>query len=118
VISATLKAIFLGGILPALLTAATAAFPPLGIALSIPIIGPGIRKLIDWVFDYLLDKGIIELKVGLIDQLSESAKRHYEPEITMLREAQSRPSLTPEEEAEYAKRLQELVKNRPGIVNG
>lgn len=116
-ISQILKTIFLGGVIPAMLAAASAQFPLVGVVLGIPILGPGIRKVIDWCVGWLIDKGVIQLKDTLIDVLSEKAKKHYEPEITMLREAQSRPALTPQEEANYAKRLQDLVKNRPGLVN-
>lgn len=116
-ISQILRTIFIGGIIPALLTAASIQFPLVGIVLKIPLLGDGIRKVIDWGVGWLIDKGVIEVKVTLIDVLSESAKKHYAPEIAMLREAQSRPALTPEEEKEYAKRLQDLVKNRPGVVN-
>jgi len=116
-ISQILRTIFIGGIIPALLAAVSIQFPLVGIVLKIPLLGDGIKKVIDWGVGWLIDNGIIEIKVTLIDKLSQSAKDHYAPEITMLREAQSRPSLTPEEEKNYAKRLQDLVKNRPGIVN-
>lgn len=89
-----------------------------GGVMGIPVVG----SLINWVakilVGYLLDKGIIEFKEVLIDVLSEKAKRDYAPQIAILREAQHRPSMTPEEEAEYEKRLQEIVRNHPSVVNG
>lgn len=116
-ISTILRTIFTGAVIPALLAAVSVQFPLVGIVLKIPVIGDGIRKVIDWGVGWLIDKRVIEVKVGLIDTLSEKAKRDYAPMIEMLKEAQSKPSLTPEEEAEYAKRLQNIVKNRPGIVD-
>lgn len=116
-ITSILKTIFLGATIPAMLAAASIQFPPVGVVLGIPIIGPAIRKVIDWCANWLIDQGVIALKDTIIDKLSQAARDHYAPEIQILREAQSRPSLTPQEEDDYAKKLQDLVKNRPGVVN-
>lgn len=117
-IAQLLKSIFDGAIIPMMLTQASVAFPPLGIVLGLPIIGPGIRKVVDWCVNWLIDKGIITLKEGLIIQLSDKAKKDYAPQIDLLRELQSKQDeLTPEQEAEYAKKLQNVIKNRPGVVN-
>lgn len=104
--------------IPAALTAAGIAVPLFGILLRIPILGEIIRRGIQAAIDDLFEKSAIEVKMELIDRLSDAAKEKYAPQIALLQEAQSRPALTPAEEEEYAKRLQELGKNRPGIVNG
>lgn len=117
-ISDGLKFLFDKAVLPGMLLAAGAAFPPLRIALSIPVIGPWIEKVIQWCVDYLIDKGIVGLKVSLIDSLSEAAQKNYAPQIQILREAQAQPTLTPEQEQAYADRLDELIKSRANIVNG
>lgn len=116
--SSILKTMFDDVLLPLGLTAAGAAVPFFGMLLSIPIIGPAIKAGIKHLLDKLLDNGIIEINVSIIDKLSNEAKEKYAAEVAIIREAQSQPALTPEQEAEYAKRLQELVKNRPGVVNG
>lgn len=116
--SSALKTMFDDVILPALLTAAGTAIPLFGFVLAIPVLGPLTKKAIQWIFDSLYDQGVIELKIALIDKLSTAAKEKYAAEIAVIREAQKQTSLTPEQEAEYAKRLQDLIKNRPGIVNG
>lgn len=112
-----LQNIFDNAILPMLLLDMGIAFPFIGIILKIPVLGSGIKQVIQWSANWLIAKGVIELKVGLIDILSAKAQAAYADEIKIIREAQSQPSLTPEQQAEYAKRLQDVVKNRPGIVN-
>lgn len=86
--------------------------------MGVPVVGSVINWVAKKLVGHLLDKGIIEFKEILIDYLSDKAKKAYAPYIEILREAQHRDSLTPEEEADYAKRLQDVVKNRPGVVNG
>jgi hypothetical protein len=117
-ISGILKTILDNVVLPAALTAAGTAIPLFGILLSIPFIGPLIKKGVQAVVDNLFDKGAIEIKDALIDKLSDEAKIKYAPEIAILREAQTHDELTPAQEAEYAKRLQDIVRNRPDIVRG
>lgn len=86
--------------------------------MGIPFVGQFISWVAKKIVGELLDRGIVEFKEVMIDYLSEKAKTNYAPQIAILREAQHRGSMTPEEEAEFAKRLQEVVKNRPGVVNG
>ena len=116
--SGILKTILDNVLLPLALTAAGAAVPLFGILLQIPILGTIIKKGIQAVVDDLFDKGAIELKVALIEKLSDEAQLKYAPQIAIIREAQARPSLTEAERAEFEKRLQDVVKNRDGVVNG
>lgn len=116
-IATALTFLFKNGILPAALTAAGVAFPPFGFLLGFPFVGDWIRKGIASVVGNLIENGVIELKVELIDRLSEKAQAEYAPEIALLREWQMQDFLTPEQEKEYADKLNELVKSRPGIVN-
>lgn len=89
-----------------------------GGVMRIPILGDFIEWVANRVMGTLIDKGIIEFKEVMIDYLSDKAKKEYAPMISMLREAQNRDSMTEEELADYEKRLQNIVKNRPGLVNG
>lgn len=116
--SAALKFLLDRVALPAAFTAAGAAFTPFGFLLGLPFIGDWIRAGIQKIFDDLLDKGIIEVKVEILDNLNEKAEVEYAPQITILREAQANPELTPEQEKEYAEKLDELIRHRPGVVNG
>jgi hypothetical protein len=116
-ISEILKKIFDGAILPALFAAMAIQFPIVGVILKIPVLGAGIKKVTEWAINWLIDKGVIGLKDGLLNLLSEKAKADYAPMIDLLREAQAQPSLTPEQEKEYAEKLHNIVKNRPGVVN-
>lgn len=104
-------------VLPALLQQAGLAMPLFGIAINLPIIGPGLKTLITWFFNKLYDQGVITIKTNLIALLSDIDVKKYEKEVTLLREYQAQDSLTKEQEDEYAKRLQNAIKNRPGIVN-
>lgn len=92
--------------------------PFFGVLLGWPVIGPGIRKVIQWFVDEMLDKGFITIKTNLIDILSEKAKEQYAPEIEIMRQAQSQPELTPEQERQYAEKFQNAIRNRPDIVLG
>ncbi len=89
-----------------------------GGVMRIPLVGNFIEWIADRLVGKLIDSGIVEFKEVMIDYLSDKAKKEYEPMIQVLRDAQYRDSMTPEEEAEYEKRLQNVVKNRPSIVNG
>lgn len=86
--------------------------------MGVPVVG----SIINWVarklVSGLLDKGIIEFKDVMLDYLGAKAREAYAPQIAILREAQNRDSMTEEEEREFEKRLQEVVKHRPGIVRG
>ncbi len=113
-----LKFLFDNAVLPAALTAAGVAFPLLGALLAVPVIGNWFRKIVQWFFDYFIDKGVIVLKEGLLDTLNEKAKVDYAPQIQILRDAQSQDELTPEQEKEYAEKLDKLIRHRPDIVNG
>ncbi len=104
--------------LPAAFTAAGVAIPFFGFLMAIPIVGTAIRAGIQHILDGLFDKGVIEVKVNLLDYLDVRAKAEYAPEIKIIRDAQSQDSLTPEQEAEYDEKLNNLLKSRPGIVNG
>lgn len=90
----------------------------LSFVFSIPLIGPWLRDKIISTFKLLYDWGVIELKVAALDRLDAKAKEGYEPMIEMLREAQTREFLDEEEEAEFEKRLKEMVRNHPSVVNG
>lgn len=123
-ISNILRNIF-GAILPLMYAAgvtAVAGFaPPLGAfiaaILQIPPVKWLMQKAISWGVGWMIDNGVIELKDSLLVLLDDKAKAAYAPQIALLREAQAKDSLTPEEEADYAKKLQDIVKNRPGVVN-
>ena len=117
-ISRALKFLLDKAAIPAALSAAGLAVPIFGILLSIPIIGPAIRAGIQKLLDDLFDKGVIDIKIDLLDHLSEKAKEEYAPQIAVLREAQAQPELTPEQEKEYAEKLDKLIGHRPDIVNG
>jgi hypothetical protein len=110
-----LKTFFDNVILPTLLAAASVQYPWLGIFLKFPVIGPGIQDLIAWCSNWLIENGAIKLDIGMIDLLSAEAKAEYAPEIAMLQEAQAQPALTPEQEAEYAQKFQNIIKNHPPI---
>jgi len=105
-------------VLPSLLAEAAVAMPFFGWLLGVPVIGDAIRKTIQWFVDKMLDKGFISIKTNLIDILSDKAKVQYAPQIEILRAAQAQDTLTKEQEEEYAKKLYEVGRNRPGIVNG
>lgn len=117
-LSGALKTFLDNVILPFLLASAGTAVPFFGLLLQIPIIGPSIKRGIQFMVDQMYDKGVITLKTNLIGILSDAAVEKYKPEITILQEAQAHQFLTPEQDAEYARRLQDAVKNRPGVVNG
>ena len=108
--SQALKTLFLEALLPEILKGI------FGSLLGIPFVGSFITWVADKVVAKLLEKGIIVLKVEIIDQLSNEAKVKYAPMITLLREWQAQNELTEEQEAEYEKRLKEAVRNRPGVV--
>lgn len=110
--SELLKKFVLDGVLQGVLASV------FGGLMGVPVVGSVINWVAKKIIGELLNRGIIEFKEVMIDYLSDKAKTAYAPQIAMLREAQHRDSLTPEEEAEYAKRLQEVVRNHPGIVNG
>ena len=116
-ISAALKTFRDNVFLPFLLTSAGAALPLFGIILQIPFIGGIIKQAIQFMMDQMYDRGVITIKTNLIGILSDAAVAKYAPEITILQEAQSQPSLTPAQDAEFNQRLQDAIKNRPGVVN-
>ena len=107
-----LKSFIINVILPSALISA------FGGIMKIPLVGSFISWVAEKLLGEFLDRGIIEFKVVMIDYLSHEAKIAYAKEIEILKEAQNRGSMTPKEEAEFAKRLQDIVKNRPGVVNG
>lgn len=99
-----------------------AAFAAMGgwmnVLFSIPILGPWLKGKIVGLIKGFYDKGVISLKVSILDGLDEKAKKGYEPMIELLREAQNKEFLSEEEELEYEKHLKEMVQNHPGVVNG
>lgn len=105
-------------VIPSLLAEAAIAMPIFGVALQIPLIGDGIRKVITWFSEKMITKGFITIKTNLIDILSEKAKAEYAPQIAIIRAAQAQDDLTPEQEAEFAEKYQNAVRHRPDIVNG
>lgn len=103
---------------PWALGAVASAFAPFGFIMGLPIIGPYLRGKILAVLKKLFDRGVISVKWEILDALEESAKKNYQPMITMLKEAQTREFLSEEEELEYEKRLKDAVRNHPDIVHG
>lgn len=110
--------LFSNVVFPWALGVVSAAFAPFGFVMALPIIGPYLRSKFLAVLKKLYDKGVITLKWELLDSLDEKAKKGYEPMIAMLKEAQTREFLSEEEEQEYEKRLKDMVRNHPGVVNG
>jgi hypothetical protein len=108
--SQAIKTLFMEALLPEILKGI------FGSLLGVPFLGNFITWISEKVVLKLLEKGIIVLKVEIIDQLSNEAKVKYAPMITVLRESQTQDELTPEQEAEYERRLKEVVRNRPGVV--
>jgi len=117
-ISGAVKTFLDNVFLPFLLASAGTAIPLFGVLLSIPFIGPLIKRAIQYMMDQMFDKGVINLKTNLIGLLSDKAVTQYAPEIAILQEAQALQFLSPQQDAEYARKLQDAIKNRPGIVNG
>ena len=68
-----IKTFFDSVVLPSLLIQAGAAMPIFGIALSLPIIGPAIKYVIQWFMDKMISTGISDLKIEMIDGLSAAA---------------------------------------------
>jgi len=124
-VTGILQNIFVGGFFPLMynagLTALAALLPPFGAILAailrIPPVNFLIQKVVSWGLNWCIARGVIAVKEEIIDQLDDQAKANYAPQIALLREMQSQPSMTPEQQAEYAKRLQDIVKNHPGVVN-
>lgn len=116
--SKALKFLLDKAVLPAAFVAAGTAIPVFGFLMSIPIIGPAIRAGIQHILDDLYDKGMIAVKINLLDHLDAKAKAEYAPEIKILQDAQAQDSLTPEQEKEYNEKLNNLLRSRPGIVDG
>lgn len=117
-LSKALKYLLDNAVLPVALAAAGTAVPLFGILLRIPILGSIIKQGIQKLLDDLYDKGVIGVKIELLDHASVKANAEYAPQVAIIREAQSQDELTPEQEAEYAKKLDKLIGHRPGIVNG
>lgn len=120
-IAGILKNIF-AGVLPLMLTAAVVALPPpfgtiLGAILKIPIIGNLIQQAIQWGVGWLIDNGVIALKVEMIDILTAQAKAAYAPQITLLRQMQAQPAMTPEQQKAFEDAFQNIIKNHVGVVN-
>jgi len=86
--------------------------------MGVPFIGAFINWVAKKIVSDLLDRGIIEFKDVMLDYLGDEARKAYAPQVVILREAQNRDSMTEEEQREFEKRLQEVVKHRPGIVRG
>ena len=116
--SKALKFLLDNAAIPAALTAAGIAVPFFGILLRIPLVGGWIKQGIQYILDDLFDKGVIEVKINILDNLDAKARAEYAPQITILREAQAQPELTPEQEKEYNEKLNKLIGHRPDVVNG
>lgn len=115
--------LFMNVLLPSVVSRVAAVVPFFGTVTAvvgwftgIPVIGPWLLSVAENFVRELIKEGVINIKWEVLDKLSSSAKRGYEPMIAMLREAQTREFLSEEEEAEYERRLKEVVRNRPGVV--
>lgn len=109
--------LFANVLLPSALGWAAAAFPPFAFILGLPVVGPYIKDKIEAVCKKLFDQGVITVKWEVLDAVADHAKKGYEPQIALLKEAQTREFLSEEEEQEYEKRLKDGISNHPGIVH-
>lgn len=110
--------LFSNVLFPWALGAVSAAFAPFGFIMGLPLIGPYLRSKMLAVLKKLFDKGVITVKWEIFDKIDAKAKAGYEPMIAMLKEAQNKEFLSEEEEAEYEKRLKDMVRNHTGVVHG
>jgi hypothetical protein len=117
-LSGALKTFLDNVFLPFLLTWVGTAVPLFGVILQIPFLGGIVKNGIQAMMDKMYNTGVITLKTNLIGMLSDEAVTQYAPEIAILQEAQALQTLTPEQDAQFNQRLQDAVKNRPGVVNG
>jgi len=116
--SAGLRFLLTNLAIPAALTATGIAVPLFGAMLKLPVIGPWINKVIVTFMGKLFDFGVIEVKDTILAKFEKEATEKYAPQVALLREYQSQESMTEEQEREYEKRLNDLAKSRPDIVNG
>ena len=93
-----------------------AAFPALGAALKIPIVGSILTDAINAASDWLIKNGVIEIKSIILDTMSSSAQLKWAQEITIINTIQ-KGGLSAAQQAEYDQTLQSLVNSRGGIVN-
>lgn len=102
-----------------------AAIPVVGIGLSsawtwvmnAPILGSLLQGWLKQTVDAMIKQGVIDVKVGILRHLDAAAREKWKPEVDLLEQygAQGK-TLSPEEQAAYDAALQEVVKNRPGVV--
>lgn len=118
-ITSTLQAIWEDAGEPALVAALTAWWPPLGAVFNLPVIGPLLNWILKRTVDGLIAKGVIDLKVSVINFLSSTAQAEWAEEIKIIKQANDAgETLTPEQKAAFDAALQAIGANHPGVVNG
>jgi hypothetical protein len=93
-----------------------AAFPALGAALKIPIIGSILTDSINAISNWLIKNGVIEIKTVVLDVMSSSAQAKWSKEVALIKTIQ-KGGLSAAQQAEYDQALQALVNSHGGIVN-
>lgn len=81
--------------------------------MKIPLMSGWLKKVVD----QLIANGVIDIKIGILKYLSSKAREKWAPEVTLLEQYNAEgKTMSPEENAAYDSALQDLVKNRPGLV--
>lgn len=105
--------------------AGLAAIPIVGIGLSTawlwvmnaPILGPLLQGWLKSTVDAMIKQGVIDVKTGILRHLDAKAREKWKPEVELLEQYNEQgKTFSPEEQAAYDAALQEVVKNRPGVV--
>lgn len=103
-----------------------AAIPAVGPSLSViftwimnaPVIGSLLQGWLKSTVDNMIANGVIEIKEGILEHLDDAARAKWAPEIALIQQYNAEgKTMTPEEQAAFDAALQNLVKNRPGVVN-
>jgi hypothetical protein len=102
--------------------AALAASGPFGASIAAilnePLIGPVLTGALNDVVNWLIAAGVIEIKIGIINFMSDVAKAKWANELQILQQVQSAGNtFTPDQQAAYDAALQQLVEDHPGVVN-
>lgn len=117
-ITSTLQNLFDDAGEDALVAAITVFWPPLGAIFQVPVLGGLLSSGLKWLVDGLIARGVIDIKVGLIDYLSDSAQTKWATELVILKQVNAAgTTLTAEQQAAFDAALQAIGENHPGVVN-